>query len=173
MAPITSYEMLNFICWLSDNFRVQSLEDISTRDLMRLVNEFEHGKLASNSYREEQWKIGFEMLLKGKDVLEDYSEARKVLKRVSPTKQLSPVTGYEMLNFLEWLSAEHPEIQTLKDIPETDLLQLVNEFDNGKLEKNSYLKSQWRSGFQILLKTEDTLQGYNLARRELKRLKKG
>ncbi|MGB8347030.1 MAG: hypothetical protein WCD86_19230 [Ktedonobacteraceae bacterium] len=173
MAPITSYEMLNFLRWLSNNPRIQRLDYISSRDLLHLVNEFENGSLYGNGYRIELWRVGFEMLLEGNDALDDYSAARKVLEGLFFTKQLSPVTGYEMLNFLEWLSAEHPEIQTLNELPDTDLLQLVDEFDNGKLEKNSYLKSQWRSSFQILLKTGDTWKGYDLARRELKRLKKG
>lgn len=174
MSPVTGFEMLNFLQWMTSwHPEVLRLRDIPTERLMQLANEFEHGKLSRDSYRKDQWREGFRILFETENDWEGYKSARNTLRRIGLTKEMSPVTGYDMLNFLRWLTSEHPEVQELSNLPERNLLQLVDEFEEGRLNRDSNLKNQWRTGFKTLFTTQDDWQGYDQARYALKRLKKG
>ena len=79
---------------------------------------------------------------------------------------MNPVTGYTMINFLEWLVLHHPEIQKLKNLSESKLIDLVNEFESGKLKDNDTLRRKWMIGFDYLFNDEGDWEGYGHARRK-------
>jgi hypothetical protein len=85
---------------------------------------------------------------------------------------MNPVTGHTMLNFIHWLATTHPEVQSLREIDEVDILNLVDEFEGGKLSNNRDLKEKWRNGFYTLLKTNNSWKGYDEARRELETIER-
>ena len=86
---------------------------------------------------------------------------------------MNPVKGYTMLNFIHWVALHHPEIQRLRDTPEDELLDLVDEFEQGKLGGNQTLREKWKSSFHFLLKDTMDWEGYGDARKELARLEGG
>lgn len=75
-----------------------------------------------------------------------------------------PVQGFTMLRFLRWLTAIHPEIQTIEGRSTKDLLRLVDEFEGGKLQGNEMLIRKWEAGFNFLLNTDRDWVGYGEAR---------
>lgn len=80
---------------------------------------------------------------------------------------MNPVKGYTMLNFLNWLTASHPEVHSLRSLSERDLVRLVDEYEGGKVSINPTLKAKWLHGFDYLLKNSGDWEGYELARRTL------
>ena len=80
---------------------------------------------------------------------------------------MNPVKGYTMFNFLEWLVLHHPEIQKLKNLSESKLIDLVNEFESGKLKDNDTLRRMWVSGFDYLFNDVGEWEGYDYARQFL------
>ena len=79
---------------------------------------------------------------------------------------MNPVTGYTMINFLEWLVLHHPEIQKLKNLSESKLIDLVNEFESGKLDDDDNLRLEWVRGFEYLFNDIGD-KGYDYARQIL------
>lgn len=80
---------------------------------------------------------------------------------------MNPVKGYTMLNFLNWLTQNHPEIRSLRTLSEDILFDLINEFEGGKLMGNQTLRYKWSEGFRYLFRSNGDWQGYDAARREL------
>ena len=78
---------------------------------------------------------------------------------------MNPVTGYRMINFLNWLVVHHPEVRGLKALPERQLLRLVDEFERGRLHRDDTSQRQWTEGFRFLYKENFNWEGYDLARR--------
>lgn len=75
-----------------------------------------------------------------------------------------------MMNFLHWLSNRHPEIRNLQRYPIKKLLDLVDEFEGGKLRENDQLRAKWQNGFSCLFESTSDWEGYGEARRELLRI---
>jgi len=74
-----------------------------------------------------------------------------------------------MINFIEWINEIHPEIISLKNLEEKSLLALVNEFENGGLEKDTQLEYQWKNSLQQFLFDErSNFDGYDKVRCKLK-----
>jgi len=72
--------MLNFIHWVALHHpEVKRLGDQSEESLLKLVNDFERGKVAGNPTLCEKWRVGFHFLLKEDNDREGYGEARKAL----------------------------------------------------------------------------------------------
>lgn len=83
---------------------------------------------------------------------------------------MNPVKGYTMINFLHWLANRHPEIRNLQKYPIEELLDLVDEFEGGKLQGNWELRAKWQNGFHFLFKDTFDWEGYGEARIELQRI---
>jgi hypothetical protein len=83
---------------------------------------------------------------------------------------MNPARGYAMLNFIHWLALHHPELHRLSDLPEETLLELVNEFERGKVATNPILREQWRVSFHFLLTTGFDEEGFDEARQALEQL---
>src|SRR5712691_11266651 len=83
---------------------------------------------------------------------------------------MNPIRGYTVINFLHWLVEKHPEVYTLKDLPESDLLQLVGEFEGGRLDGNDILVKKWLEGFRLLFESQDDWGGYDKARNTLENI---
>lgn len=43
---------------------------------------------------------------------------------------MRPMIGHNMLNFFNWLANQHPEVKELSNLPQHNLLQLVDEFED-------------------------------------------
>ncbi|NEQ38090.1 MAG: hypothetical protein F6K40_18205 [Okeania sp. SIO3I5] len=80
---------------------------------------------------------------------------------------MNPIRGYTMLNFLEWLQINYPQITSLRNIPENQLLDIVDQFEGGKLKNNNDLITKWRLGFDYLFTTSGDWKGYDRARKKL------
>ncbi len=48
--------------------------------------------------------------------------------------------------FVEWLRAEHPEIEGPEALDAAELLRLADEFEGGRIAKNRGLRESWRVG---------------------------
>jgi hypothetical protein len=82
---------------------------------------------------------------------------------------MNPVRGQEMLNFLNWVAANRPDVQSLTGLSNASLLELANEFELGKLDSDDRLKRQWAISFDYLLKDNADWDGYASIRRQLRR----
>lgn len=74
-----------------------------------------------------------------------------------------------MLNFIHWVAIHKKDVQNLNDLSEDELMELVDEYEGGKLKDNFQLKGKWNSGFYMLLKSDGDHEGYGEVRKELKR----
>lgn len=83
---------------------------------------------------------------------------------------MNPVHGSTMLNFIHWVALHHSEITRLSDQPVERLLNLVNEYEGGKLTGNRTLSAKWQVGFDVLRDPKFCNDAYAEARRELARL---
>jgi hypothetical protein len=72
-----------------------------------------------------------------------------------------------MINFIEWVDRNHPEIKSLKDLDKSVLYDLVNEFEHGKLTHNDVLTQKWKHSFEYNLFENSGWEGYDNARRKL------
>ncbi len=86
---------------------------------------------------------------------------------------MNPVRSNTMLNFIHWVAIHKRHVKNLKDLSEHELMDIVDEYEGGKLRDNWELKAKWESGFYMLLKSEGDWQGYGDVRRELKRARLG
>lgn len=86
---------------------------------------------------------------------------------------MNPIRGYTVLNFIHWLAIHHPEIRTIRDTPTDQLLELANEFEQGKLSENEHLTQKWKAGFEYLLNDYGDWQGYDKARSALAQMETG
>ena len=84
---------------------------------------------------------------------------------------MGPVKGSVMLNFLNWLVEEHPEIRTLHNLPDERLLQLVTAFENERPQDYDYPKGAWVIGIRDFLLPKDCdWEYYEEARKEYRKL---
>lgn len=74
-----------------------------------------------------------------------------------------------MLNFIHWIAIHKKEIKSLRHLSKIELLELVNEYEGGKLkiEENWELKAKWESGLNILLEGIWDGEGYGEVRQEM------
>jgi hypothetical protein len=81
---------------------------------------------------------------------------------------MNPVKGYTMINFLQWVAINHPEIKRLRDLAENELINLVDEFEGGNLKANEKLINKWLHGFKyFLFNGNSEWEGYDKARASL------
>ena len=73
-----------------------------------------------------------------------------------------------MLNFIHWLALNRPHIRSLRSLSEQELIFLVDDFEEGKLQANPHLRDKWIVGFQELLRGDSNWEGYDVARQELR-----
>mgnify|MGYP007002411118 CR=1 FL=1 len=163
--------MLNFLHWIASRHpEIRQLENEPMERLLRLVDEFEGGKLRSNDTLRFKWESGFRFLFQDGWDWEGYGDARRELKRLENQDygRVKPVNVFLMIDFLRWLGYIHPEIRQLETLPMALLLRLVNEYIMMSHRKDNGLE-EWESGFQVLF--SDTLDDeYMDARRELRNL---
>ncbi|MFG2366126.1 hypothetical protein ACGFY3_31510 [Streptomyces mirabilis] len=75
--------MLRFLRWLAAiHPEIQTIEGRSTKDLLRLVDEFEGGKLQGNEILIRKWEAGFKILLNTDRDWAGYGEARSVAQNL-------------------------------------------------------------------------------------------
>ena len=87
MNPIRSYTMLNFIHWLAIHHpEIKQISDQPEYILLRLVNEFEKGKLDGNLKLTQKWKAGFDFLLNRSGSWDGYDEVRRELAHIEVRK---------------------------------------------------------------------------------------
>ena len=80
MNPIRGYTMLNFLDWLERRYpHLTSLRNLNDNKLLKLVNEFEGGKLRNNQTLTNKWLAGFNRLFRSRGDCEGYALARKKL----------------------------------------------------------------------------------------------
>jgi len=84
------------------------------------------------------------------DITDDSNGIEEVFEEhdphAPPPKGVQPVSSVVMMNFLYWLTAQHPEITRLQGLSERRLLQLVDEFENRE-QKRYGTQYQWLAGF--------------------------
>ena len=80
---------------------------------------------------------------------------------------MNPIRGYTMLNFLDWLEKRYPHLTSLRHLNDNELLELVNEFEGGKLKNNQRLTNKWLDGFDFLFRGREDWEGYAFARNKL------
>jgi hypothetical protein len=86
-------------------------------------------------------------------------------------KGMRPVEGVVMHNFLYWLIMHHPEITRLQPLPQEDLLQLVQQFENSRLDIKPSPRQDWIGGFEKLFSEGSPQDDYKEARETLRRRK--
>lgn len=83
MNPVRGYTMLNFLDWLEKHHpHITSLRSLSKNELLKLVGEFEGGKLTNNETLTKKWLLGFDSLFKSSYDWEGYALARKKLNLI-------------------------------------------------------------------------------------------
>jgi hypothetical protein len=92
-----------------------------------------------------------------------------VADRMDQEKPMNPVKGFTMLNFIQWVACNRPQIKSFRSLTEQELLSLVDEFEGGKLDRNLALRNKWISGFRQLRTGTSNWEGYDVARQELHR----
>ncbi len=81
MNPVKGYTMLNFLNWLTNSHpEVHDLRSLSEEDLVRLIDEYEEGKVSANPALKAKWLIGFNYLIKDQGDWEGYDLARQTLR---------------------------------------------------------------------------------------------
>ena len=81
MNPIRGYTMLNFLDWLEKHHpHITSLRNLTKNELLKLVGEFENGKLSNNESLTRKWLAGFDFLFRGG--WEEYDLAIEKLKLI-------------------------------------------------------------------------------------------
>lgn len=77
-----------------------------------------------------------------------------------------------MLNFIHWIAIHKKEIRSLRALSKDELLELVDEYEGGKLkiEDNWRLKAKWESGLDSLLKGTWDGEGYREVRQEMTKM---
>lgn len=79
MNPVRGFRMLEFLNWLIlTHTEIRTIRGTPRTTLMRLVDEFEHGKLYGNKDLTRKWEVGFDFLLNGTGSWQGYGEARRV-----------------------------------------------------------------------------------------------
>ena len=68
-----------------------------------------------------------------------------------------------MINFIECVFRFRPHIKSLKTLQEDELIQLVNEFEGGKLSGNWQLTEKWKSGFYFCIHGSGSMDNYDIA----------
>jgi hypothetical protein len=80
MNPVRGYTMLSFLNWMiREHPETKTIRDTPRKLLMRLVDEFEHGKLQGNEALARKWEVGFDFLLNSNGDWQGYDEARRVV----------------------------------------------------------------------------------------------
>lgn len=80
MNPVRGYAMINFLHWVQRYHpEIRQLRGLPEGELMRLVNEYEGGKLSGNDVLEMKWRAGFHELFEGRSDWEGYASARNEL----------------------------------------------------------------------------------------------
>ncbi|MGH2479372.1 MAG: hypothetical protein ACRDHW_06940, partial [Ktedonobacteraceae bacterium] len=71
-------------------------------------------------------------------------EDRLDVSRYDTGKGLRPVTGYAMINLLEWLQRNHPEVTRIEGMPPQRFSQLVGEYEasTGNRAEGNWLAGQ-------------------------------
>lgn len=83
MNPIRGYTMLNFLDWLEKHHpHITSLRNLTRNELLKLVGEFEGGKLRNNKRLTEKWLAGFDFLFRMSNDWEEYALAREKLNLI-------------------------------------------------------------------------------------------
>lgn len=75
-----------------------------------------------------------------------------------------------MLNFIHWVAIHKKDIKSLRELSIEQLLEIVNEYEGGKLTGNNQLTGKWRSGFWSLLESDDSFGGYDQVRLEMEKM---
>jgi hypothetical protein len=65
-------------------------------------------------------------------------------------KGVKSVSGIIMLNFLYWLQTQHPAVKNLQMLPQTELLQLVREFERSRPDIERGSAGEWAEGINRL-----------------------
>jgi hypothetical protein len=81
---------------------------------------------------------------------------------------MNPVRGQTMLNFLNWVARNRPEVQSLSGLSNSALLDLADDFESGKLKTIPDLKRKWEASFDFLLKGNTDWDGYAAIRGKLR-----
>lgn len=83
MNPVRGYTMLNFLDWLEKHHpHITSLRNLTENELLKLVGEFEGGKLKNNESLTTKWLLGFNALFRTSGDWQGYALARKKLNLI-------------------------------------------------------------------------------------------
>jgi hypothetical protein len=83
MFPIRGYTMLNFLDWIERHYpHITSLRNLPEKELLKLVGEFEGGKLINNERLTQKWLAGFDFLFRRSGDCEGYALAREKLNLI-------------------------------------------------------------------------------------------
>ncbi len=97
-----------------------------------------------------------------------YGEKAADLGEYSEYKGLRPVASVEMINFLEWVSSNHPEITRMESLPELKFQALVREYESFSTIRQPY--STWLLGQRSLQEGYSSEAGYDSVRLRKKQL---
>lgn len=98
---------------------------------------------------------------------EFFEQDRSDVNGYDQGKGLRPVSGYDMINFLEWLRRTHPEITRLEGLSPQRFSLLVSEYE---VSTGSQANGNWLVGQRYLQDGYSNEFEYDRARRRKKQL---
>ena len=134
MNPIGGYTMLNFLDWLERHHpHITSLRNLPEKELLKLVGEFEDGKLLNNERLKGKWLAGFDFLFRMSDDWQGYASARKKLNLIE-TRSNSLISEFKKLGATfknnNRRNIEHDFLERYRKVPLHALFLYTSEDEN-------------------------------------------